>query len=169
MTSYKKGYAWKTLYMMTLVMFLALPLLAQSPTVKDKGYNKAVQEIVDFRNRYIEAEENKDIAYLDKILADDFFALNPQGQLLDKSHQLGNVKRTDRTFKVLNPRETQVHFYKKGSVAILSEHVTVDGEDKGRHFGGEFRFVRVFVRQHRNWQVVLAQGAPVPMQVTDTK
>jgi ketosteroid isomerase-like protein len=146
-----------------LALFLGMPLLAQSQA---KNNDKAVQEIVDFRNRYIEAEENKDVAYLDKIFADDFFALNPQGQLLDKPHMLENMKRTDRVFKVLNPRETQVHFY--GDVAILTEHVTVDGEDKGRHFGGEFRFVRVFAKQNGNWKVVMAQGAPIPQPATDS-
>lgn len=143
-----------------LAALLTMPSLAQGQT---KNNDKAVQEIVDFRNRYIEAEENKDVAYLDKIFADDFFALNPQGQLLDKPHMLENMKRTDRVFKVLNPRETQVHFY--GDVAILTEHVTVDGEDKGRHFGGEFRFVRIFAKQNGNWKVVMAQGAALPQGV----
>ncbi len=147
----------KTAPITVLAALLAMPLLVQGQM---KNTDKAVQEIVDFRNRYIEAEENKDVAYLDKIFADDFFALNPQGQLLDKPHMLENMKRTDRVFKVLNPRETQVHFY--GDVAILTEHVTVDGEDKGRHFGGEFRFVRIFARQNGNWKVVMAQGAPLP-------
>jgi ketosteroid isomerase-like protein len=147
----------KTIPIAALAALLAMPLLAQGQM---KNNDKAVQEIVDFRNRYIEAEENKDVAYLDKIFADDFFALNPQGQLLDKPHMLENMKRTDRVFKVLNPRETQVHFY--GDVAILTEHVTVDGEDKGRHFGGEFRFVRIFAKQNGNWKVVMAQGAPIP-------
>jgi ketosteroid isomerase-like protein len=147
----------KTIPIAALATLLAMPLLAQGQMQNNA---KAVQEIVDFRNRYIEAEENKDVAYLDKIFADDFFALNPQGQLLDKPHMLENMKRTDRVFKVLNPRETQVHFY--GDVAILTEHVTVDGEDKGRHFGGEFRFVRIFAKQNGNWKVVMAQGAPIP-------
>ena len=149
----------KTVPIAALAALLATPLLAQGQM---KNNDKAVQEIIDFRNRYIEAEENKDVAYLDKIFADDFFALNPQGQLLDKPHMLENMKRTDRVFKVVNPRETQVHFY--GDVAILTEHVTVDGEDKGRHFGGEFRFVRVFAKQNGNWKVVLAQGAPLPSE-----
>ena len=153
----------KTIPIAALAALLAMPLLAQGQM---RNNDKAVQEIIDFRNRYIEAEENKDVAYLDKIFADDFFALNPQGQLLDKPHMLENMKRTDRVFKVLNPRETQVHFY--GDVAILTEHVTVDGEDKGRHFGGEFRFVRVFAKQNGNWKVVMAQGAPIPQPATDS-
>jgi len=150
----------KTALVATLAVLFALPSFAQNQQPATNKNDKAVQEIIDFRNRYIEAEENKDVAYLDKIFADDFFALNPQGQLLDKPHMLENMKRTDRVFKVVKPRETQVHFY--GDVAILTEHVTVDGEDKGRHFGGEFRFVRVFAKQNGNWKVVLAQGAPLP-------
>jgi hypothetical protein len=112
--------------MAALAAFVAAPLLAHAQAPADNN-SKAVQEVIEFRNRYIEAEENRDMAYLDKILADDFFALNPQGQLLDKAQQLANLKRPDRTLKVLNPRETKVRFY--GDVAILTEHVTVDGMD----------------------------------------
>ena len=141
--------------------WLALPLLAQAQTPV-ASQDKAVQEVIAFRNRYIEAEENRDMAYLDKILADDFFALNPQGKLLDKAGQLENLKRPDRTLKVLNPRDTKVRFY--GDVAILTEHVTVDGMDKGKPFGGEYRFLRVFAKQNGEWKVVLAQGSPMPAQ-----
>src|ERR1700730_7418858 len=149
--------------MAALVAFLAMPLLAhgQSPAPQN---DKAVQEVIEFRNRYIEAEENRDIAFLERILSDDFFALNPQGKLLDKAGQLENLKRPDRTLKVLNARETHVQFYAGGQVAILTEHVTVDGQDKGRQFGGEYRFLRVFAKQDGKWKVVLAQGSPMPEQ-----
>jgi len=147
---------------------LVTPLLAQGQTPAGKN-DKAVQEVVAFRNRYIEAEENRDMAFLDKILADDFFALNPQGKLLDKTGQLENLKRPDRTLKVLNPRETHVQFYANGDVAILTEHVTVDGTDKGKPFGGEYRFLRVFAKQNGNWKVVLAQGSPMPDQPSAPK
>ena len=143
-----------------IAALFAVPLLAQAQTPEMKSNDKRVQEIIEFRNRYIEAEENRDMAYLDNILAAEFFAMNPQGQLLDKAHQLANLERPDRTLKVLNARETQVHFY--GDVAILTEHVTVDGMDKGKPFGGEYRFVRIFARKNGDWQVVMAQGAPLP-------
>jgi ketosteroid isomerase-like protein len=151
-----------------IAICLVTPLLAQGQTPAAKN-DKAVQEVIAFRNRYIEAEENRDMAFLDKILADDFFALNPQGKLLDKAGQLENLKRPDRTLKVLNPRETHVQFYANGDVAILTEHVTVDGTDKGKPFGGEYRFLRVFAKQNGNWKVVLAQGSPMPDQPSAPK
>jgi ketosteroid isomerase-like protein len=146
-----------------LTAFLAMPLFAHAQASVDKN-EKAVQEVVAFRNRYIEAEENRDTEFLKKILADDFFALNPQGKLLNKAQQLENLKRPERTLKVLNPRETHVQFYGNGDVAVLTEHVTVDGHDKGVPFGGEYRFLRVFAKQNGEWKVVLAQGAPMPEQ-----
>src|SRR5579859_6897218 len=151
-----------------LGLFFVAPLLvhAQAPAA---GNDKATQEVIDFRNKYIEAEENRDTAFLDKILADDFFALNPQGKLLNKAEQLENLKRPDRTLKVLNARETHVQFYAYGEVAVLTEHVTVDGMDKGKPFGGEYRFLRVFAKQNGNWRVVLAQGAPMPDQAAAGK
>ena len=154
--------------MAALAVFLATPLLAhgQASTAKN---DKAAQEVIEFRNRYIEAEENRDMAFLDKILADDFFALNPQGKLLDKAGQLENLKRPDRTLKVLNAREMHVQFYAHGEVAVLTEHVTVDGTDKGKPFGGEYRFLRVFAKQNGSWKVVLAQGSPMPDQSAATK
>jgi ketosteroid isomerase-like protein len=151
-----------------MTMLFAMPMLAHAQMSMAKN-DKAAQEVIEFRNRYIEAEENRDTAFLDKILTDDFFALNPQGKLLDKAGQLENLKRPDRTLKVLNPRETHVQFYANGQVAVLTEHVTVDGTDKGRPFGGEYRFLRVFAKQNGNWKVVLAQGSPMPEQPAAAK
>src|SRR5260221_13591899 len=113
----ERGCVMKIARMAIMTALLAMPILAhgQASTAKN---NKAAQEVIEFRNRYIEAEENRDMTFLDKILADDFFALNPQGKLLDKAGQLENLKRPDRTLKVLNPRETHVQFYANGNVAI---------------------------------------------------
>jgi ketosteroid isomerase-like protein len=153
----------KIIRMAALAAVLAVPVLAHGQASAAKS-DKAAQEVIEFRNRYIEAEENRDIAFLERILADDFFALNPQGKLLNKTQQLENLKRPDRTLKVLNAREMHVQFYGGGDVAILTEHVTVDGQDKGRPFGGEYRFLRVFAKQEGKWKVVLAQGSPMPEQ-----
>ncbi len=151
-----------------LAGILFMPLFAHGQASMAKN-EKATQEVIAFRNRYIKAEEDRDIPFLEKMLADDFFALNPQGKLLDKAQQIENLKRPDRTLKVLNPRETHVQFYGNGNVAILTEHVTVDGHDNGRPFGGEYRFLRVFAKQNGQWKVVLAQGSPMPEQSSTSK
>src|ERR1700693_5271175 len=163
-----RGCVMKIARIVLMTAFLAMPMLAHGQTLTAKT-DKATQEVIEFRNRYIEAEENRDMAFLDKILADDFFAFNPQGKFLNKAQQLENLKRPERTLKVLNARETHVQFYANGDVAILTEHVTVDGHDNGKPFGGEYRFLRVFAKQNGNWKVVLAQGSPMPEQPAAAK
>ena len=150
-----------------LAALLAAPLVhAQEPAAQN---DKATQDLIAFRNKYIEAEENRDTAYLQKVLADNFFALNPQGRLLNKEQQLENLKRPDRTLKIVNARDTHVQFYGNGTVAILTEHITVQGVDKGQPFGGELRFLRVFAKQGGEWKVVLAQSSPIPKDTTAAK
>ena len=151
-----------------LAVFFAVPLFAHAQAPEAKN-DKAVQEIVDLRNRFMDAEEKRDMAFLDKIFAEDFMAFNPQGQMLNKAQQMENLNRPDRTLKVENARDTRVRFYGHGDVAILTEHVTVDGTDKGKPFGGEYRFVRVFAKQNGEWKVVLVQGAPMPAQAAAAK
>ena len=93
----------KIMQIAVLAACLAMAPLAHAQTPSPTPNSKAVQEIVDFRNRYIAAEENRDGAYMEKIFADDFYALNPQGLLLDKSQQIANLLRPDRTLKLDSP------------------------------------------------------------------
>jgi ketosteroid isomerase-like protein len=150
-----------------LAACLLTPSLVRAQMPNAKTNSKAVQEIIDFRNKYIAAEENRDGAYMQKIFADDFYALNPQGQLLDKSQQIANLLRPERILKLSPPTEIRVHFH--GNTAIMWERITVDGTDHGRHFGGDYRFSRVFVKEHGEWKVVLAQGAPVSAPAASAK
>ncbi len=148
----------KIVHIAALAACLVLPSLARAQ-MPEQQLTKAEQEILDFRNKYIAAEENRDGPYMEKIFADDFYALNPQGQLLDKEKQIANLLRPDRTLKLSPPTEVRVHIH--GNAAVLWERVTVTGTDKGKPFGGDYRFSRVFVKEGGQWKVVLAQGALV--------
>jgi ketosteroid isomerase-like protein len=150
----------RQIHIAALVSFIAISALAPALTAADND-DKVIQQVKDFRNRYIEAEETKDIASLQQVLTDEFVAMNPQGQVLDKPHFLERIKDPGRKFSLSEPRDTQVHLYGNRTVAILTEHVTVTGNDNGRQFGGEFRFVRIFAKQRGKWQVALAQGTPM--------
>lgn len=148
--------------MTALIGFIAISAMAPALAASDTNDDKVIQQIKDFRNRYLEAEEAKDIAFLQQALTDEFVAMNPQGQVLDKPHFLERIRDPERKFTVTDPRDIQVHLYGNRTVAVWTEHVTVSGGDHGRAFGGEFRFVRIFAKQQGKWQVVLAQGTALP-------
>lgn len=133
-------------------VFSNIQTFAAMPSEKDK----VAQEIKELRNRWIEAEETKNIPFLQDLLADDCVIGNSQGQVLDKSRFLERIRNPNRTLKLLNSRDIQVRLY--GNVAILTEAITVDGRESGRPFGGDFRFIRVFVERRGKWRVVLGAG-----------
>jgi ketosteroid isomerase-like protein len=147
--------------MAALAGLIAVPLLvpAQAASQDDE---KAMQEVKELRNKWMEAEESKNVSFLQQILADEFTAVNAQGQTLDRAHFLERMQDPNRILHVRNPRESTLHIYGNGTVAVLTEHVTVSGTDKGKPFGGEFRFVRIFAKQGGTWKVVLAQGTGLP-------
>jgi ketosteroid isomerase-like protein len=85
---------------------------------------------------------------------------NSQGQTLDKEHFLKVHMDPDRTLKELNVDNIQIHIY-NGDAAVLTEHIVIDGNDHGKPFGGDYRFVRVFAREAGRWRAVLGQGTPI--------
>jgi ketosteroid isomerase-like protein len=141
-----------------LLALLALSSMS-SWTAASEGDDKTIREIKHLRDQWVEAEETKDIPFLDQLLADDVVIGNSQGQILTKPEFLDRMRSPGRTLKILNTRDVVVRLY--GTVAILTEQITVDGLDNGHPFGGEFRFIRIFARQHGKWRVVLGQGTPI--------
>jgi len=150
-----------------MLMALLAMLVTADAAVQTSLHEKTLLQIRELRDRWIEAEGKKDIPFLDKLLADDAVIGNSQGQILDKTQFLARMKAPDRILKVTNTRDVAVRLY--GDVAILTEAITVNGTDKGKPFGGEFRFVRIFVLQKGNWQVVLGQGTPLKPSSADLK
>lgn len=140
----------------TIVVLLVFPSSGRS----SDGNAQTIQEIRDLRNRWVKAEETKDIPFLRDLLAPDAVVGNSQGKVLDKQHFLDVHADPDRTLKEVSADNIQVHIYNQDS-AILTEHIVIDGSDHGKPFGGNFRFVRVFARINGRWQVVLGQGTPI--------
>jgi len=91
-------------------------------------------------------------------MADDCVVGNSQGQVLDKAHFMARMKDPQRILKVSNSHDVTARLF--GNVAVMTEQVTVKGTDHGAPFGGEFRFVRVLVKEQGHWKVELVQGTP---------
>lgn len=123
-----------------------------------KGGDDPVQELTKIKEHWSEAEVQRDIGYLDQLFATDFDMFNARGHF-NKEQMLQSLKDPDLTFTELHSDNVQVRLY--GNVAVMTDHVTARGIAKGKEFSRESRFVRIFVREHRKWQAVLAQSTPL--------
>jgi ketosteroid isomerase-like protein len=119
----------------------------------------AVQQLTKLKKQWSEAEVNRDVGFLDKLYADDLEIGTSQGDVLSKGQMMARVKDPDHKWDQVDSDHIQVRVY--GNVAVMTDQTTVRGVDKGKPFGGLYRFIRVFVMQQGRWRVVLAQATPL--------
>jgi len=143
------------------VMLLAL---IHAPSLKG---DDVVHELTSLKQQWAEAEDKRDIAFLDRLLANDFEAGTAKGDVINKQQLLQRIKSPDHLINEHHADNIRVRVY--GNVAIMTDHTTISGFDKGKRFGGEFRFVRIFVKQGGSWRAVLAQATPITPEPTLSK
>jgi ketosteroid isomerase-like protein len=117
------------------------------------------EQVTQLKIQWLDAERARDMKFLQQLFAEDFVVGTSQGDVLNKAQLLERLSLPDRKIEELHSDNVEVRVY--GNVAILTDHTTLRGHDKGSAFGGEFRYVRIFVQQHGKWQAVLAQATPL--------
>lgn len=141
------------------MLVLGALVLAFGQVPPMNGEDHTVQQLTKLKKQWSEAEVNRDVAFLDKLYADDLEIGTSQGDVLSKQQMLERVKDPDHKWDQVDSDHIQVRVY--GNVAIMTDQTTVRGVDKGKPFGGLYRFVRVFVKQKGSWRAVLAQATPL--------
>ena len=141
------------------IMVLGALVLALSQVPRMNAEDDTVQQLAKLKKQWGEAEVNRDVAFLDKLYADDLEIGTSQGDVLTKQQMMERVKDPDHKWDQVDSDHIQVRVF--GNVAIMTDQTTVRGVDKGKPFGGLYRFVRVFVKQQGRWRVVLAQATPL--------
>jgi ketosteroid isomerase-like protein len=126
-----------------------------------------VQQLTKIKQQWSEAEMKRDIPYLNQLWADDAVFGTSLGTVLNKQQLIELIKGTDRTIDELHSDDIQVRVY--GNTAIMTDHTTIRGTYKGAPFGGEYRYVRIFVKQGGKWRVELVQATPLKSQAAESK
>jgi ketosteroid isomerase-like protein len=109
------------------------------------------QEVAQLADTWATAELQRDTAFLEKILADDFVGVGPLGFLLTRQewlarHQTGDMQYTTHTLD-----EARVRVYNEA--AILIGRLTQEATYRGNPMNVQMRTTLVFVRQHEQWQL----------------
>ena len=138
-----------------LVAILAAASVAQGQSAND-GF---VRELTAFKDQLLKAEVERNTSFLEQALSDDFVYVKTQGEVMNKQQLLARVKSPEHTYEFLKSDSVVVRRYR--DVAVMTDRTSTRGAISGRAFGGDFRFVRIFVQQNGKWQVVLEQGTPI--------
>jgi ketosteroid isomerase-like protein len=146
----------------TLAFLVAMPLCAGGQASRAPRQDAVEREIRTLQDDLIAAYTHRDIDALNRILADDYTFVESHGQLLTKEQLVANFSSGDRVLSSYVIDDDHIAIY--GNTAVMTYHYTSREKYRGRDESGEFRFIRVFVKQDGRWRMVAGQETRVTTQ-----
>ena len=130
-------------------------IVAENPIPHGGGDPLAAREVERLNDEWVRALEARDIAALDRIMADDFVFTHPmEGD--DKGQFLADVESGD--VRVGHMGRDNVTVFVFGDTAVLSCRDTARWQYRGRDFTGVYKTIHVYARRDGQWRLVAIQS-----------
>ena len=136
------------------VVWVVTASAAQSPPVLSDQ-----QALIELEQAWNEAFYAKDIAFLEKILADEFIATYDDGSRGDKARELALATAFNQQVESAIQDEFKVRVY--GSTAVVWFTLRLVGIRQGQRAEVAFRYTDVWVLNDGEWQCVSTQSTKV--------
>ena len=117
------------------------------------------QEIMQLEAELREAVLNRDCVALNRLLAEDFVTINPDGSIASKAEHLANTASLDFVLESLELKDVHIRHY--GAAAVLMGRTVMKGRYRSAGISGQYRYVHVYVRKDAGWQVVSGQATAI--------
>ena len=102
------------------------------------------------------------MAALEKIYAEEYLSIDPEGNVLDRKQDLAEVASGVFKAEVLALSDLRVREY--GPMAITTGIIAVKAIYKGEKIDKRHRFTDVWVKRDGRWQCVSAHGSTIQPQ-----
>jgi ketosteroid isomerase-like protein len=111
---------------------------------------------LDALNRkWMESYVNRDVAFLERHIADDYVGTFPDGTVLDKQSEIDALSSGAVILEEMRANEMSVRVY--GEAAVITGRSTIKAQVKGQDESGEYRFTDVWVKRNDRWVAVASQ------------
>ena len=102
-----------------------------------------------------------DAAGLEKVYADNYMLVNPDGGVQTRAERLASLRSGDTKFDTFSYDDINVRSNPAGDAAVVIARVTATGMNKGRKIEGPIRVTQVWTKGKDGWQQVSAQATPI--------
>lgn len=152
-----------TLMVAGLLVLLGSASCRSSPGDSSYDQTRAEAEIRETERAWAQVAVTGDPTIIDRIFADDFLGVSPDGVQYSKREFIEDTKANPLGFTSNELHEIKFRFFGNGAVAQGDETFTRKSGEQGR-----FVWTDVLVRRDGRWQIVAAQDvvAPAPGQST---
>lgn len=120
---------------------------------------KIEQELIALEHQIGAAVVQQDIAFLERVWADDFTYGGVRGELRTKAEVLSDIKSGGLKFELLKFDDLHVRVY--GSTAVVNGRATTKGQGPLGEISGQYRYTRVYVKRRGQWRLIAFQGTPI--------
>lgn len=117
------------------------------------------EEIRRVQDALIDAYIHRDIADLDRILADEYAFIDDDGMVLNKQYFIDSFKSGEDQIISYKRQDDKVRVY--GNVAVMTYRYQSKEAYKGRDVSGDFRLTRILVKRDGRWQMVAGQETDI--------
>ena len=128
-------------------------ILAQTQT------RSAEQELLKLEQDWTNANLKADVAFLDRILADDFTWTDINGVLRTKAQNLAVLKSGELAISSMVTDEMKVRLY--GDAAVVTGRNTFKAKLGGKDNEGQERWTDTWIKRDGRWQCVATHGSMV--------
>lgn len=111
-------------------------------------------EVLTASAEYTEMIRRRDAAVIERVLTEEYFLTNENGQTRNKTQELERVKNSPYKLESLTASDQKVRIY-GNNIAVETGRVNYKGTDKdGKSSAGIERYTTVWIRRDGRWQIV---------------
>lgn len=140
------------LFVGVLICGLYVARAQESSTAEAERYIKESERL------WAESSANGDTALVERIVADDFVGVDPDGGFYDKAKEIADTRESPKEFISNHLNEVKVRFYGDTAVAQGSESWVRRTEKPLR---GRYVWTDTWIRRKGKWQIVAAEDLTV--------
>jgi ketosteroid isomerase-like protein len=133
---------------------VAIPLLHHEDRLR--------REIENLESQWRAALMQNDVATINRLLADDYLGINPNGTLETKADALAQRRAGTTKISSIDPINLKVRVY--GDTAVVTSQVQVKGHDGDRDISGRYHYTRVYSLRSGEWKVVSFEASRIPAE-----
>jgi ketosteroid isomerase-like protein len=117
-----------------------------------KDQKETERYILESERQWAQSVATGDTSAIERILADDFMGVDPQGHLYTKQQMIDETRNAPKYFVSNRLNDVKVRFYGKTAVAQGSETWEKRNGQRGR-----FVWTDTWIRRNGRWQIVAAE------------
>ncbi len=144
-------------------LLIIMGCLLATSCARQGSQRDAERYIIESERQWAESATSGDSSIVERILADDFVGVDPEGRLYDKAKMISMTPDGPKLFVSNHANATKVRFY--GDAVVAQGDETWERRS-GEPRQGRFVWTDTWVKRNGKWQIVAAEDLITPEQST---